>query len=217
MGPPCSCHVSPNSRVQWSWPRANWIHGRVWCEILPDRSAVHALERCSENMFFSSSQGGGLMRTEHGWTWNKKGKKRKTEDKRNTKSQHISTPKTRTQLLDASGVCWGLVRETSGKCVVAAATGGFRGFGELRPVSISGSSWHIYHQPMPTWIWIMLNYVEFYYLYEFYIWYYMLIDLPPTTFITWSCGVNLSTDSETIARFEGEFYYKLHKLHKLHR
>ncbi len=32
-------------------------------------------------------------------------------------------------------------RETNGKCVVEAK-GGFRGFGELRPVSMAGSSWN---------------------------------------------------------------------------
>lgn len=40
-------------------------------------------------------------------------------------------------------------RETKGKCVVEAK-GGFRGFGELRPVSMAGSSWQ--KSKARTWI-----------------------------------------------------------------
>lgn len=176
---PRACHVSPNSPVHWSWPRANWIHGRVWCEILLDRSEGYALERI-ENTFSSPSQG-GLMRAEH----------ENKETVRNARQEITETPRLNIfQHISASGAtCWGIVLETSGKCVVAAATGGFRGFGEPRPVSISGSSWQNTSAISPCRLgcelcWIMLKSVA--------VW-YVLIDLPPTTFTIWSCGANLST------------------------
>lgn len=162
---------SPVQPVHWNW-KVNWIHGQVWYEILHVHSEANAsvlqMKLTTRDWIWCAMRASHLS-----WKNRTCMDKYGSSMDISLLLCHLKLRGFRTSMFGAfqievtnmphpqrhlpqishptpSGYHECIIytmfpprhRETKGKCVVEAK-GGFRGFGELRPVSMAGSSWDL--------------------------------------------------------------------------